>query len=675
MNNLVSQQSGQSYLADADLLEAWIVDQQASALTTLVDRYSVMVLSVCRRRCRSLADAEDAFQSTFLLLARDAGKIRQPERLAGWLHCVAHRVSSAIVANVKREPEPMTDPQSVADPPRLVASEPLEQLAKRHEALVLNEELAELPAHYRSAIVLHLLEGFSIQQVADKFQTTAGSVRGRLQRGKQLLSRRLRQRGIVPIVAFAAVHQWTVSAAEAAGASQRFSDVLAANKLPAPPIDPPRLDPIHLPGVRLMPTILTSAAFLAGTAVLALFWTANDGSLLNGQAAAGPPTRLAAADALTPPTVQAQFGSPSQGPSSTKVAPISGAAPGQVLPAPAVTSPPMRWEKRIVDTVPDSLFAEDIMARLDEPLGIQLPDATTLAALPNQLDSLPPGSVILDQRGLKFAQVDSETALQANGITEEMPLRVALRRLLHPHGLQAIVENDGLLITADPAALVHQGIGVSRWVNLDTKAADRILEQLSESADCQFYEVPLSEALTTLSAQQDLPFWIDERALEEEGLTADLPVTLTRTKTTLQNLLHELLDSVDLTLTIEGDAFKVTTHSDAEDQLLTRIYWLEGTGIPLAQAEEMIETIQMSVHVNSWDQMGGSSSMMTIPSKRPAILVSATLATHADVSRFFEVMRETQFGAAPEVEHEQVPDTGQQFFVGGGGGMGGGGFF
>lgn len=671
MNNLVSQQSGQSYLADADLLEAWIVDQQASALTTLVDRYSVMVLSVCRRRCRSLADAEDAFQSTFLLLARDAGKIRQPERLAGWLHCVAHRVSSAIVANVKREPEPMTDPQSVADPPRLVASEPLEQLAKRHEALVLNEELAELPAHYRSAIVLHLLEGFSIQQVADKFQTTAGSVRGRLQRGKQLLSRRLRQRGIVPIVAFAAVHQWTVSAAEAAEASQRFSDVLAANKLPAPLIDPPRLDPIHLPGVRLMPTILTSAALLAGTAVLALFWTANDGSLLNGQAAAGPPTRLAAVDAIAPPTVQAQFGSSSQAPSSPQAAPVNDAAPAEVVPAPAVTSPPMRWEKRIVDTVPDSLFAEDIMARLDEPLGIKLPDATTLAALTNQLDSLPPGSVILDQRGLTFAQVDSETALQTNGITQEMPLRVALRRLLHPHGLQAIVENDGLLITADPTALVHQGIGVSRWVNLDTKPADRILEKLSEESNCQFYELPLSEALSTLSAQHDLPFWIDQRALEEEGLTADLPVTLTRAKTTLQNLLQELLDSVDLTLTIEGDAFKVTTLSDAEDQLLTRIYWLEGTGIPLAQAEEMIKTFQMSVHVNSWDQMGGSSSMMTIPSKRPAILVSATLATHADVSRFLEVMRETQFGAAPEVEHEQVPDTGQNIS----GGFGGGGGF
>ena len=40
-------------LPDSDLLEAWQRDRHPASLATLVDRYAVMVLSVCRRRCRS----------------------------------------------------------------------------------------------------------------------------------------------------------------------------------------------------------------------------------------------------------------------------------------------------------------------------------------------------------------------------------------------------------------------------------------------------------------------------------------------------------------------------------------------------------------------------------------------------------------------------------------------
>ena len=70
-------------MSDADLLDAWNQDQLQAALAELINRYSVMVLSVCRRGCRGEADAEDAFQSTFLYLSRNSKNIRQPERLPG----------------------------------------------------------------------------------------------------------------------------------------------------------------------------------------------------------------------------------------------------------------------------------------------------------------------------------------------------------------------------------------------------------------------------------------------------------------------------------------------------------------------------------------------------------------------------------------------------------------
>lgn len=82
-------------LHDADLLDAWNQDQQRGALETLVHRHSQMVLSVYRCRCRTHADADDAFQTTCLYLAHNSQKIRQPERLAGWLYRVAQRAALA----------------------------------------------------------------------------------------------------------------------------------------------------------------------------------------------------------------------------------------------------------------------------------------------------------------------------------------------------------------------------------------------------------------------------------------------------------------------------------------------------------------------------------------------------------------------------------------------------
>lgn len=68
-----------SELSEAELPDAWKCDRHGPSLAVLVQRYRVMVLSVCHQRFRSEADAKDAFQSTFLYLADNARKIRHPE--------------------------------------------------------------------------------------------------------------------------------------------------------------------------------------------------------------------------------------------------------------------------------------------------------------------------------------------------------------------------------------------------------------------------------------------------------------------------------------------------------------------------------------------------------------------------------------------------------------------
>lgn len=89
--------------SDERLIDTFLTgekDESETAFETLVRRHGPMVLNVCRQILRRDHDAEDAFQTTFLVLARKAGTIHNRAILACWLYEVAHR--TAIQAGKRR---------------------------------------------------------------------------------------------------------------------------------------------------------------------------------------------------------------------------------------------------------------------------------------------------------------------------------------------------------------------------------------------------------------------------------------------------------------------------------------------------------------------------------------------------------------------------------------------
>jgi RNA polymerase sigma factor (sigma-70 family) len=176
---------------DGHLLASFIRRQDGAAFAALVRRHGPMVLGVCRRILRHHHDAEDAFQATFLVLARKASSVQPRERLANWLHGVALRTAlKAKAMTAKRRGRE----RQVAEMPEPEAARPDQW---RDLQPLLDQELHGLPEHYRLPILRCDLGGQAIKEAARQLGWPQGTLAGRLARGRRLLARRLASRGVV----------------------------------------------------------------------------------------------------------------------------------------------------------------------------------------------------------------------------------------------------------------------------------------------------------------------------------------------------------------------------------------------------------------------------------------------------------------------------------------------
>src|SRR5262245_25344800 len=85
--------------SDRQLLEQFVADRDEDAFAALLKRHGPLVLGVCRQVLGDLHEAEDAFQATFLVLARKAKSIRRSESLGPWLYRVAINIARTAKAN------------------------------------------------------------------------------------------------------------------------------------------------------------------------------------------------------------------------------------------------------------------------------------------------------------------------------------------------------------------------------------------------------------------------------------------------------------------------------------------------------------------------------------------------------------------------------------------------
>ena len=200
---------GPDAVPDSVLLERFATNRDEAAFAALVNRHGPMVWAVCRHLLLDPADAEDAFQATFLALVRSARWLPAGSTVGGWLHGVAVRSAAQLrraAARRRRREERAARPE---------AGRPVPDAAWDALIAALHEEVQLLPAGLRTAFVLCDLEGVRQPDAAARLGWKLGTLSGRLTKARQRLLERLAERGIAPALASGAL----VVGAAAAGAS------------------------------------------------------------------------------------------------------------------------------------------------------------------------------------------------------------------------------------------------------------------------------------------------------------------------------------------------------------------------------------------------------------------------------------------------------------------------
>jgi RNA polymerase sigma-70 factor (ECF subfamily) len=188
-------------LTDEQLLEQFVAgdkESAESAFAALVERHGGMVLRVCRGVVADEQDAQDAFQATFLILARKAGSLWVHGTVGPWLYGVARR--TAVAARSAKARRQRHERRAAEMAPRVSTGRDWDDLGA-----VLHEEVGRLPGRYRTPVVLCYLEGLTHEQAAGQLGWPVGTVRTRLSKGRERLRARLLSRGLAPAAALAAL--------------------------------------------------------------------------------------------------------------------------------------------------------------------------------------------------------------------------------------------------------------------------------------------------------------------------------------------------------------------------------------------------------------------------------------------------------------------------------------
>jgi RNA polymerase sigma factor (sigma-70 family) len=517
---------------DVQLLDRFLHLHEEAAFEDLVKRHGPLVLGLCRRVLGDPHDAEDAFQATFLVLARKAGSIRKQQSLGSWLYGVAYRVARKARAGVARrrvweKPAGVQTsgdgPAAAAEPEHVSASQPdpVAQAMSQEMRAVVDEELQKLPCAYRESLIRCYLQGQTNEEAARALGWPAGSMSRHLTRARELLRERLVRRGIaLPTGLTAALITGQLAAASVPAAlaktSTRAALAFAGN-------------PVRLAGV-----VSPHAAGIAQTILRAMFMTK---------------LKIATVLFLTTGLLAASLGGLWYTPTTAATPADKGASPkkqGAERDGAPTKARNEESHARVVDLRRRLQKPVDLVRGIDQ----NTPLSDALAFISDHF-GVP---IIVETDAFKYetmlSGVDSagDVTAQPVGLTKvsKIPLGTVLRLvLLQVEDATYVVRPEGIVVTTwrrtQPAA----------WTGAHRRSAPAVSALLEKT--------PLSEALKDLADQTGINVVLDPR-VGDKGIT-EMSTTLSNVP--LDTAVRLLADMADLKVVAMDNVLYVTSPAKA----------------------------------------------------------------------------------------------------------------
>jgi RNA polymerase sigma factor (sigma-70 family) len=543
---------------DAALLERFIAWRDEAAFELLVYRHGPMVRGLCRRVLRHEQDAEDAFQATFLALARQAPAVRGGS-LAGWLYRVAFHAALKAKARSARRGTAALPAEISRD------TDPVDELLAREVRAVLDEEVMRLPARYRLPVVLCYLQGRSNSEAAAELGCPKGTVDSRLAEARRRLRGRLLRRGLAP--------------AAAADLERVLGSASDAAELPGAVVRPvARAALAFMSNHPAAGAVPVSAAVLTNEVLQAMYlsklkWSAAAVLVLGlFGSGAGVATYEALAGGQTPVQESAKADPPDKPPADAPL-PAKVDGPGNAVQGRETL--PERPERRAAE-IRGPKSARQVCQLLQQPVPIDKPIEN--APLKDVLEFLSDNyavTFIVDTQAFDQDQ-GNKTVEDSMVRLPKMPgvtMSTVLRFLLAQVGGTYLIHRDYIEITTHRRQIVDAfGPG-----------AGGPAELLPPTVNIAFDNQPLEKALADLADQTGRNFVLDPRVQEKDKLMVSVQLL----NTPVGAAVRVIADMVGLQPVTIGNVFYVTTKENAD-----RLYKQEnlepdpGSPSPPAQAAQ-----------------------------------------------------------------------------------------
>ncbi len=156
----------------------------AAALDVLLRRHEANIASICRRVLRNPQDVADARQEAMLAISRRIGSFEERSDFGAWVYRIATNAAIDLYRRAYRREMARDRFSDIVSVDSTTST-----IARTH--IDVDAALEQLPPEYREAVMLRNIAELEYSEIAEMLDVPIGTVRSRINRGREILQRTL----------------------------------------------------------------------------------------------------------------------------------------------------------------------------------------------------------------------------------------------------------------------------------------------------------------------------------------------------------------------------------------------------------------------------------------------------------------------------------------------------